>query len=177
MGYDVHGFAEGRALVLGGVEIPFELGLQGHSDADVLTHAIMDAMLGAAGLGDIGQHFPDTDPAYKGADSLRLLEEVGEKIAEQGLMIENIDATLMAQKPKLAPHVPMMRAALANALLIDESQINIKATTTEGLGFVGRLEGMAAQAICLLATPGDVMQIAGGMGTSGGCGGCSGCGR
>jgi len=149
-GYDVHRLTEGRKLILGGVEIPYEKGLLGHSDADVLIHAVMDALLGAAALGDIGQHFPDTDPAYKGASSIRLLEEVGRMIDEKLYVIGNIDATIIAQRPKMAPHIEQMRKNVAEALHIEVDQVNIKATTEEGLGFTGRGEGIASQAICLL---------------------------
>ena len=149
-GYDVHKLVEGRKLILGGVEIPYEKGLLGHSDADVLTHAIMDALLGAAGLGDIGQHFPDTDPAYAGADSLRLLAAVGEKLAVAGWKVGNIDSTIIAQRPKLAPYLPKMRENLARMLAISPEQINVKATTEEGMGFTGTGDGMAAQAVALL---------------------------
>ena len=150
MGYDVHKFGEGRDLILGGVKIPYEKGLLGHSDADVLLHAIMDALLGAAALGDIGKHFPDTDPAYKGASSIRLLEEVGRMIDEKLYVIGNIDATIIAQRPKMAPHIEQMRKNVAEALHIEVDQVNIKATTEEKLGFTGREEGIASQAICLL---------------------------
>lgn len=150
MGYDVHRLVEDRPLILGGVEIPYEKGLLGHSDADVLLHAIMDALLGAAALGDIGKHFPDTDAAYKGASSIKLLEHVGKLLEEKCYMIDNIDATIIAQKPKMAPHIPQMRANMAKAMGINESQLNIKATTEEKLGFTGREEGIASQAICLL---------------------------
>ena len=150
MGYDVHKLTEGRKLILGGVEIPYEKGLLGHSDADVLLHAIMDALLGAASLGDIGKHFPDTDPAYKGISSIKLLEHVGKLLDDHMYVIENIDATIIAQKPKMAPHIPQMRANMAKAMGINESQLNIKATTEEKLGFTGREEGIASQAICLL---------------------------
>ena len=149
-GYDVHKLVEGRKLILGGVEIPYEKGLLGHSDADVLTHAIMDALLGAAGLGDIGQHFPDTDPAYAGADSLCLLQAVGEKLAVHGWKVGNIDSTIVAQRPKLASYLPEMRNNLARALNIQPEQINVKATTEEGMGFTGTGDGMAAQAVALL---------------------------
>lgn len=149
-GYDVHRLTEGRKLILGGVDIPYEKGLLGHSDADVLTHAIMDALLGAAALGDIGKLFPDTDPAYAGADSLVLLERVGERIVQSGYRVGNIDATILAQRPKLAPHIPQMRTNLATRLGIQVDQISIKATTEEGLGFTGTGEGMAAHAVCLL---------------------------
>lgn len=149
-GYDVHRLAEGRKLILGGVDIPWEKGLLGHSDADVLTHAVMDALLGAAGLGDIGKHFPDTDPAYAGADSLKLLEHVTELLREQGFAVGNVDATVLAQRPKLAPHIPLMREGLARAMGIDPGQVNVKATTEEGLGFTGSGEGMAAHAVALI---------------------------
>ena len=149
-GYDVHKLTEGRKLILGGVDIPYEKGLRGHSDADVLTHAIMDALLGAAALGDIGKLFPDNDPAYAGADSLVLLERVGERIAQAGYRVGNIDATILAQRPKLAPHIPQMRANLAHRLGLDVDQVSVKATTEEGMGFTGTGEGMAAHAVCLL---------------------------
>ena len=150
MGYDVHKLTEGRDLILGGVNIPWEKGLLGHSDADVLIHAVMDALLGAAALGDIGKHFPDTDPAYKGISSVKLLVHVAEFLKENGYTIGNIDATIIAQKPKMAPHIPQMRKNMAEAMGIPESSLNIKATTEEGLGFTGRQEGISAQAICLL---------------------------
>ena len=150
MGYDVHRLVEDRKLILGGVEIPNEKGLLGHSDADVLLHAIMDALLGAAALGDIGKHFPDTDPAYKGISSIRLLEHVGKLLEEQNYVVGNIDATIIAQRPKMAPHIPQMRANVAKALQIEESQINIKATTEEGLGFTGTGEGISSQALSAL---------------------------
>ena len=149
-GYDVHKLTEGRKLILGGVDIPYEKGLLGHSDADVLTHAIMDALLGAAALGDIGKLFPDNDPAYAGADSLVLLERVGERIAQAGYRVGNIDATILAQRPKLAPHIPQMRANLAHWLGLDVDQVSVKATTEEGLGFTGAEEGIAAHCVCLL---------------------------
>ena len=149
-GYDVHRLAEGRRLILGGVDIPWERGLLGHSDADVLTHAVMDALLGAAGLGDIGQHFPDTDPAYAGADSLKLLEHVAGLLRERGFVVGNVDATVLAQRPKLAPHIPQMRENLARAMGAEPAQVNVKATTEEGLGFTGSGGGMAAHAVCLL---------------------------
>lgn len=149
-GYDVHRLTEGRKLILGGVDIPYEKGLLGHSDADVLTHAIMDALLGAAALGDIGKLFPDTNPAYAGADSLVLLERVGKRLSDAGYRVGNIDATILAQRPKLAPHIPQMRTNLANRLGIEVDQVSIKATTEEGLGFTGTGEGMAAHAVCLL---------------------------
>lgn len=149
-GYDVHRLVEGRKLILGGVEIPFERGLLGHSDADVLTHAVMDALLGAAALGDIGKLFPDNDPAYEGADSLVLLRRVTQVLREKGYRIGNVDATVLAQRPKLAPHIPLMREKLAAAMEIDPGQVSVKATTEEGLGFTGAGEGMAAQAVALI---------------------------
>ena len=149
-GYDVHRLVEGRQLILGGVDIPWERGLLGHSDADVLTHAVMDALLGAAGLGDIGRHFPDTDPAYAGADSLKLLEHVAGLLRERGFVVGNVDATVLAQRPKLAPHIPQMRDNLARAMGVDPGQVNVKATTEEGLGFTGSGEGMVAHAVALI---------------------------
>ena len=149
-GYDVHKFAEGRKLILGGVEIPFEMGLLGHSDADVLLHAISDALLGAAALGDIGLLFPDTDPQYEGADSIQLLRQVCRKVREAGFGIENVDATVLAQQPKLRPYIDDMRAMISAALGIDIDCVSVKATTEEGLGFTGRKEGIAAHAVCLL---------------------------
>lgn len=149
-GYDVHKLVEGRKLILVGVEIPYEKGLLGHSDADVLLHAIMDALLGAAALGDIGQHFPDTDPEYEGADSLKLLAEVGKILRDAGYQIGNIDATVIAQRPKLMPYLPEMRQNVAGALGIDVSQVSIKATTEEHLGFTGRGEGISTQAVALI---------------------------
>lgn len=149
-GYDVHRLTKGRRLILGGVNIEYPLGLLGHSDADVLTHAVMDALLGAAALGDIGKHFPDTDPQYAGADSLRLAAEVARILAENAWRIENIDATVLAQRPKLAPHIPYMRQNIATALGIDVSRVSVKATTEEGLGFTGKGEGIAAHAVCLI---------------------------
>ena len=149
-GYDVHKLVEGRDLILGGVKIDHHLGLLGHSDADVLLHAVSDALLGAAGLGDIGVHFPDTDPQYKGADSARLLEIVGQKVADAGYRISNIDVTMIAQRPKLKPHIPQMRANIAGVLGLDESRVNVKATTEEKLGFTGREEGLSCHAVCLL---------------------------
>lgn len=165
MGYDVHRLVEGRDLIIGGVNIPHEQGLLGHSDADVLLHAIMDSLLGAAALGDIGKHFPDTDDKYKGISSLTLLSHVGELIEQEMLYIENIDATIIAQRPKMLPHIEQMRQNVAKVLKIELNQINIKATTEERLGFTGREEGIAAQSICLLE------QV--NMGSS--CGGCAGC--
>jgi 2-C-methyl-D-erythritol 2,4-cyclodiphosphate synthase len=153
MGYDVHRLVEGRDLIMGGVKIPYELGLLGHSDADVLLHAISDALLGAAALGDIGKHFPDTDPAYKGISSLILLEYVGKLLEENMFYIENIDATIIAQAPKMRPHIDKMRENIARALCINIDQVNVKATTEEGLGFTGEGKGISAQAICMLTSP------------------------
>jgi 2-C-methyl-D-erythritol 2,4-cyclodiphosphate synthase len=150
IGYDVHKLAEGRKLILGGVDIPFEKGLLGHSDADVIVHAIMDALLGAAALGDIGQHFPDTDPAYEGISSISLLEKVRQLLEEHAYRVENIDSIIIAQRPKMMPHRPRMRQNLADALHVDVDRISVKATTQEGLGFTGREEGIAAQAVCML---------------------------
>ena len=149
-GYDVHRLVEGRALILGGVTIPWERGLDGHSDADVLTHAVMDALLGAIAAGDIGKLFPDSDPAFAGADSLRLLQTVGERIRAAGWQIGNIDATVLAQRPKLAPFIPQMRQQIADACGADLGRVSVKATTEEGLGFTGSGEGIAAHAVCLL---------------------------
>lgn len=174
MGYDVHRLAEGRKMIIGGVEIPYEKGLLGHSDADVLLHAITDALLGAAALGDIGKHFPDTDPAYKDADSLRLLARAGELLEEHNYFIENIDATIIAQKPKMRPYIDRMRENIAKTLGIEVSRVNVKATTEEGLGFTGNMEGISSQAICMLVSPSnlvaeDVMQRS--------CSNCPGCQR
>lgn len=149
-GYDVHRLVEGRRCILGGVDIPHETGLLGHSDADVLTHAVMDALLGAAALGDIGQHFPDTDPAYSGADSLVLLRHVGGLLRQRGYSVVNIDATILAQAPKMKPHIPAMRLNLAKALGIHPDCVSVKATTEEGLGFTGEKLGIAAHAVCLI---------------------------
>ncbi len=149
-GYDVHRLVEGRGLILGGVDVPFEKGLLGHSDADVLAHAVMDALLGAAALGDIGKLFPDSDPAYEGADSLVLLKRVAEVLDENGYRIGNVDATVLAQRPKLAPHIPAMREKLAAAMGVDPGRVSVKATTEEGLGFTGTGEGMAAHAVALI---------------------------
>ena len=149
-GYDVHKLVEGRDLILGGVKIDHKLGLLGHSDADVLLHAVSDALLGAAGLGDIGRHFPDTDPQYKGADSLKLLAIVGQKVAAAGYRISNIDVTMIAQKPKLKDHIGAMERNIASALNLDVSRVNVKATTEEKLGFTGREEGLSCHAVCLL---------------------------
>jgi 2-C-methyl-D-erythritol 2,4-cyclodiphosphate synthase len=171
MGYDVHKLVEGRALILGGVEIPHTLGLLGHSDADVLLHAVMDALLGAASLGDIGKHFPDTDPQYEGISSLKLLEHVGKLLEEKGYVIDNIDATVIAQKPKLRPYIDEMEQNIAKTLGISVEQVNVKATTEEGLGFTGTEQGISAQAICLLSGLYEASLAVGG-----GCGGCGGCG-
>ena len=150
-GYDVHRLVEDRKLILGGVEIPYEKGLLGHSDADVLLHAIMDALVGAAALGDIGKHFPDTDPAYKGANSMELMAHVKKLIEEQSYFIENIDCTIIAQRPKLAPYIAAMKINIARVLGIQPGQVNVKATTEEGLGFTGQGLGIAASAVCLLS--------------------------
>lgn len=149
-GFDVHGLVEGRKLIIGGVEISYPLGLAGHSDADVLLHAICDALLGAAGLGDIGRHFPDTDPKFKGIDSRHLLREVLRLVALKGYHVVNVDAIIIAQAPKMAPHIPQMEANIAADLGVDVDCVNVKATTTERLGYTGRGEGIAAQAVCLL---------------------------
>lgn len=149
-GYDVHRLTEGRRLILGGVEVPYEKGLLGHSDADVLTHAVMDALLGAAALGDIGKLFPDSDPAYEGADSLALLREVGKRLRAEGFEIGNLDSTVIAQAPKLAPHIQRMRANIAAALDVDVARVSVKATTEERLGFTGSGQGIAAQAVALI---------------------------
>lgn len=172
-GYDVHRLIPDRDLIMGGVKIDYEKGLLGHSDADVLVHAIMDALLGAAALGDIGKHFPDTDPAYKGISSIKLLEHVGDLLDKECYIIENIDATIIAQAPKMRPHIDNMRANIAKALCIDISQVNVKATTEEGLGFTGEGLGIAADAICLLTRPMDASSVA----VNGGCASCSGCAK
>lgn len=177
MGYDVHRLVEGRDLIMGGVNIPYEKGLLGHSDADVLLHAISDALLGAAALGDIGKHFPDTDPKYKGADSLMLLKEVGRLLENECYIIENIDATIIAQAPKMRPHIDTMRTNIAKALSIDVSQINVKATTEEGLGFTGSGEGISAQAICLLNSPREFATMNVEDMDSVRCGSCEGCSK
>mgnify|MGYP000434761276 FL=1 len=187
MGYDVHRLVPDRELIIGGVKIPYEKGLLGHSDADVLLHAIMDALLGAAALGDIGKHFPDTDPEYKGADSLMLLRKVGELLSEEGYVIENIDSTIIAQKPKMAPHIEQMRKNIADTLGLDISRVNVKATTEEGLGFTGTGEGISSQAVALIMSVENYIydNIARGQfissdapsGKAGGCAGCSGCAR
>ena len=175
MGYDVHRLVEGRKLILGGVEIPYEKGLLGHSDADVLIHAIMDALLGAAALGDIGKHFPDTDPQYKGISSVELLKHVAKLLDENNYVIENIDATVIAQRPKLRPYMEEMTKNIAGALEIEENRLNLKATTEEGLGFTGTGEGMASQAICSLV---GLMDYAGSdRDALSGCSSCPGCRR
>lgn len=173
MGYDVHRLVEGRKLIIGGVDIPYERGLLGHSDADVLLHAISDALLGAAALGDIGKHFPDSDPAYEGISSVILLKKVGELLEEKGFLIENIDATIIAQAPKMRPYIDTMRKNVAEALGLDVEHVNVKATTEEGLGFTGTGEGISAQAICLLTCPFDLTAQA----VPGECENCSGCGK
>ncbi len=174
MGYDVHRLEENRKMIIGGVEIPFEKGLLGHSDADVLLHAIMDALLGAAAMGDIGKLFPDTDDTYRGISSLKLLEEVGNRLEEAFFLIENIDATIIAQSPKMRPYIDEMRQNIADTLGIGIEQVNVKATTEEGLGFTGRMEGIAAQAICMLATPITYtdQDVSGGEDQCSGCQGC-----
>ncbi len=176
MGYDVHKLVEGRDLIIGGVKIPYEKGLLGHSDADVLLHAIMDAILGAAALGDIGKHFPDTDPKYKGADSIMLLKEVADLVDKEHYVIENIDATIIAQAPKMRPFIDEMRINIAQALRISLAQVNVKATTEEGLGFTGSGEGISSQAICLLTSPMDTFSAVYGDDVSG-CSRCQGCDR
>ena len=173
MGYDVHRLTEGRDLIVGGVTSPYEKGLLGHSDADVLLHAVMDALLGAAALGDIGLHFPDTDEAYQGASSLKLLERVGELLDEHLYVIENIDATIIAQKPKMRPYIDEMRKNVAKTLAIDVDQVNIKATTEEGLGFTGSGEGISAQAVCCLEKVTNFSYDVTEQGD--GCRGCQGC--
>ncbi len=173
IGYDVHRLVEGRKLILGGVEIPWDKGLLGHSDADVLLHAVMDALLGAAALGDIGRHFPDTDPDYEGADSRALLRKVGAMLRERMFVINNIDATVIAQKPKLLPHIDRMVRNVAEDLGLGENQVNIKATTEEGLGFTGSMEGISAQAVCSLSSVLDFMPDD----RTGQCGSCGGCRR
>ena len=169
-GYDVHKLVAERKLIIGGVDIPFEKGLLGHSDADVLTHAIMDALLGAAALGDIGLHFPDNDPAYKDSDSIKLLEKVGDILESNLYVVDNIDATIIAQAPKMRPYIDTMRENIAKALKIPVSLVNVKATTEEGLGFTGAGEGIAAHAVCLLSSLTDFSDSG-----FAGCGGCGGC--
>ncbi len=174
MGYDVHRLVEGRKLIIGGVDIPYEFGLLGHSDADVLLHAIMDALLGAAALGDIGKHFPDNDPQYKGISSLLLLEKVGELLSENQYVIGNIDATIIAQKPKMLPYRDKMIENIANALKIEKNRVSIKATTEEGLGFTGSGEGISSQAVCLLETVSNYAYD-NSMMCGNGCSQCDGC--
>ncbi|MCR5421849.1 MAG: 2-C-methyl-D-erythritol 2,4-cyclodiphosphate synthase [Lachnospiraceae bacterium] len=174
MGYDVHRLVKDRDLIIGGVKIPYEKGLLGHSDADVLLHAIMDALLGAAALGDIGKHFPDTDEKYKGADSVKLLKAVGDMLEDNHYIIDNIDATIIAQRPKMRPYIDDMRKVIADTLQIELSQVNVKATTEEGLGFTGNGEGISSQAICMLSTVKDL--IGRDMDPfASGCPGCNGC--
>ncbi len=175
MGYDVHKLVLDRDLIIGGVKIPYEKGLLGHSDADVLLHAISDALLGAAALGDIGKHFPDSDPQYKGISSLKLLQHVGNLLEENCYFIENIDATIIAQAPKMRPHIDAMRANIAECLGIDISQVNVKATTEEGLGFTGTGEGISSQAICLLTSPRSMATME--VNSERSCSGCSGCAK
>lgn len=178
MGYDVHRLVEGRKLIMGGVEIPYEKGLLGHSDADVILHAIMDALLGAAALGDIGKHFPDTDSRYEGASSVELLKEVGRMLEENNYIIENIDGTIIAQKPKMRPYIDDMRKNVADALGIDINQVNIKATTEEGLGFTGTGEGISAQAVAGITSVANYMyenSYVAGARLDEGCSGCQGC--
>jgi 2-C-methyl-D-erythritol 2,4-cyclodiphosphate synthase len=158
-GYDVHRLVEGRKLIVGGVDIPYEKGLIGHSDADVLLHAIGDALLGAGGLGDIGRHFPDSAPKYKGISSLLLLNEVHRLLTEAGFRVNNIDATIVAEQPKMAPFIPTMVANIASAVKIDRFSVNVKATSTEGLGFAGRGEGIAAYAVCSLGRTGTMSEV------------------
>ena len=174
LGYDVHKMVEGRDLILGGVTIPYEKGLLGHSDADVLVHAIMDALIGAAALGDIGKHFPDTDPQYKGISSIKLLRHVGKLLDEHMYVIENIDATIIAQRPKMAPHIQEMRKNVAETLGLELDQVNIKATTEEGLGFTGTGEGISSQAICAIEKITNLAsyKVAD---SEEGCAGCGGC--
>lgn len=178
-GYDVHKLVEDRALILGGVNIPYEKGLLGHSDADVLIHAIMDALLGAAALGDIGKHFPDSDPAYQGISSILLLKNVKQLLEEKLYIIENIDATIIAQKPKLAGFIPEMIMNIADALGIEAERVNVKATTEEGLGFTGEGLGIAANAVCLIESITNYQYdvTPRGVYSSNSCGGCAGCGR
>lgn len=175
MGYDVHKLVEDRDLIIGGVKIPYEKGLLGHSDADVLLHAIMDALLGAAALGDIGKHFPDTDERYKGISSIKLLEHVGKLLDEHLYLVENIDATIIAQRPKMRPYIDEMRQNIADTLGIDVDQVNVKATTEEGLGFTGSGEGISSQAICAIEKMTNLSYDV--MSQETGCAGCGGCGR
>ncbi len=176
IGYDVHRLAEGRDLIIGGVKIPYEKGLQGHSDADVLTHAIMDSLLGAAALGDIGRHFPDTDERYKGSSSIELLKEVRKLIEEKHYIVENIDAVIVAQKPKMAPHIPTMIKNIALTLGIEEDQVNVKATTEEGLGVTGEGQGISSQAVSMLNSAANYNYYGfDPLEEERGCSGCSGC--
>lgn len=175
MGYDVHKLVEDRELIIGGVKIPYEKGLLGHSDADVLLHAVMDALLGAAALGDIGKHFPDTDERYKGISSIKLLEHVGKLLDEHLYLVENIDATIIAQRPKMRPYIDEMRQNIADTLGIDVGQVNVKATTEEGLGFTGSGEGISSQAICAIEKMTNLSYDV--MSQETGCAGCGGCGR
>ena len=175
MGYDVHRLTKGRKLILGGVEIEWEKGLLGHSDADVLIHAVMDALLGAAALGDIGRHFPDTDERYRGISSMLLLGKVRELLEEKGLVVGNLDATIIAQRPKMLPHIPEMRGNIARTLGIQLNQINVKATTEEGLGFTGSGEGISSQAICALSSVSNYIYGEADMKNC--CSGCTGCER
>lgn len=175
MGYDVHKLVKDRELILGGVKVPHTLGLLGHSDADVLLHAVMDALLGAAALGDIGKHFPDTDEKYRGISSMKLLAHVGELIAQQGYVVENIDATVIAQKPKLRPFIGQMEENIASVLHLEKNCVNVKATTEEHLGFTGREEGISANAVCLLSTIYENSVTVADSGA--GCPGCGGCGQ
>ncbi len=182
MGYDVHKLVEDRDLIIGGVKVPYEKGLLGHSDADVLLHAIMDALLGAAALGDIGKHFPDTDDRFKGASSLALLAEVKKLLDNELYVIENIDATIIAQKPKMAPYIEQMRENIAKTLQIEVNQVNVKATTEEGLGFTGDGKGISSQAICMLTSVSNyaydhIMETFQPTGGCSGCTGCSGCSK
>ena len=174
-GYDVHRLVPGRRCIIGGVDIPFEMGLDGHSDADVLLHAIADALLGAAALGDIGKWFPDTDPQWEGADSRKLLARVGEMLSERGFIIENIDSTIIAQAPKMRPHIEAMRENIAGALQIELEQVSVKATTEEHLGFTGRGEGISAQAVCILTSPRDLVAQQIVLNTDPASSGCAGC--
>lgn len=177
MGYDVHRLTEGRKLILGGVDVPHTLGLDGHSDADVLVHAIMDALLGAAALGDIGKHFPDTDEAYAGVSSMKLLAHVRDLLTKENYVIGNIDATVIAQKPKLRPYIAQMEQNIADALGIEKAQVNVKATTEEGLGFTGAQQGISAQAVCALISIYEGSFAVAGQEDGSGCAGCAGCGK
>ena len=177
LGYDVHKLVEGRDLILGGVTIPYEKGLLGHSDADVLVHAIMDALLGATALGDIGKHFPDTDEQYKGISSIKLLSHVGKLLEENLYIIENIDATIIAQRPKMLPHIPAMRKNIADTLGLELDQVNVKATTEEGLGFTGSGEGISSQAICAVEKITNLTSVKVAGNDDEACGSCSGCRR